>query len=108
MNFKITVLRKMSNPDMAEEYLIHGKRDCVCPHNKAGKVFYTDYDKGMPEGFCPWAWHDIYKYIALLFAGGNMKDSFDYMKDPRIAIACCTDGVRPVVYKIEVIDELPA
>lgn len=101
MKFKITVLKKMSNPDLAEEYLIHGKADCVCTVNKIGREFYTDYDKGMPEGFCPWAWHDIYKYIAILFAGGNMKDSFDYMKDRNIVIASCTDGIRPVVFKIE-------
>jgi len=56
----------------------------------------------MPEGFCPWAWIDIYRSVSALSAGAtytpwNNKDS--------IQILCCTDGVRPVVFAIEAIDE---
>lgn len=101
MNFKITVLRKMSNPDYAEQYCSKGVSDSVCSAFSEGQEFVTTFGKGMPEGFCAWAWDDIYKYIAVFASRGNMGDSFKWMKDNNNVIACCTDGVRPVVFKIE-------
>ena len=54
-----------------------------------------------PENFCDWAWHDIYKIVITLVSKGN----FDiWMKEKGTAISCCTDGIRPVVFKLERID----
>ncbi len=52
-----------------------------------------------PEGFgCEWAWDDIHKIIMILMTKGN----FDtWIKDGNTFIACCTDGIKPVVFKIE-------
>jgi uncharacterized repeat protein (TIGR04076 family) len=93
----------MSNPDYAEQYCREGVFVSVCSAFSEGQEFVTSFDKGKPEGFCAWAWDDIYKYIAVFISGGNMGDSFKWMKDNNSVIACCTDGVRPVVFKIELI-----
>ena len=63
---------------------------------------YISIDGKKPENFCEFAWIDIYKYIFTLLFKGN----FDiWMKDSETVIACCTDGIRPVFYKIERIED---
>jgi uncharacterized repeat protein (TIGR04076 family) len=96
---KITVLRKMSNPDFAEEYCIGGASEQLCPLMNEGQEFMSDGRQ--PEGFCSWAWDDIGKYLAIFDTGANFTDTMKWMKDPNTIIACCTDGIRPVVFKIE-------
>ncbi|RJS89401.1 TIGR04076 family protein [Candidatus Bathyarchaeota archaeon] len=51
----------------------------------------------MPEGFCSWAWDDISKVVNVLRFGGN----FPWFEEEGISINCCTDGLRPVIFKIE-------
>ena len=50
----------------------------------------------MPEGFCCWAWCDIQKYVLTLARGGNFRGA-----KPGAFITCCTDGFRPVLFKVE-------
>ena len=50
----------------------------------------------MPKGFCPWAWADIQRDVAVLALDGN----FPWIKDKGIGITCCTDGFHPVVFKL--------
>ena len=96
---KITVLRRTINEDFAREYSKH-KVD-LCPNNSEGQV-YISVDGAKPEGFCDYAWIDIYKYVFTLLFEGN----FDrWMRDSNSVITCCTDGIRPVFYKIERIEE---
>lgn len=96
---KITVLRRTINRDFALKYT-KGKVD-LCPRNAEDQE-YISTDGAKPENFCDFAWFSIYKYIfTLLFKG-----SFDmWMKDSETVIACCTDGIRPVFYKIERIED---
>lgn len=101
-SFKITVMKKMANQEYAREYCKDGIGVCPCQAFEVGQEFYTDMEK--PEGFCEWAWNDIYKYIAIFRSGGNMGDAFSWMKENNMVIACCTDGIRPVVFKIEKIN----
>jgi uncharacterized repeat protein (TIGR04076 family) len=51
----------------------------------------------MPEGFCNWAWRDVYKDVAVLAYGGN----FYPWVEKGTAITCCTDGIRPVSFIME-------
>jgi len=51
----------------------------------------------MPAGFCTWAWHDIYPAVTSLRFGGN----FPWMKKEGMVISCCSDGARPVFFRIE-------
>lgn len=66
--------------------------------------FISGFEK--PEGFGDWPWNDIYRFAAVLLSGGNFsKDHFEgWMKDDRTMVACCTDAIRPVIFKIERID----
>jgi len=51
----------------------------------------------MPPSFCSWAWADIQRDVAHLAIGGD----FPWIKQRGIMITCCTDGLRPVVFKLE-------
>ena len=69
----------------------------ACGVYEDGQVFYVETDGRMPEGFCPWAWDDIYKVVLTLGFHGN----FQWFDEPGVSVNCCTDGLRPVVFKIE-------
>jgi uncharacterized repeat protein (TIGR04076 family) len=99
---RITVIKKMLDPELAEEYC--GGNVTTCPCFKEGQEFVCGLDN--PPGFCDWAWRDIHPMVAVLLAGGNFsRGLFDgWMKDEKTMIGCCTDGVRPVVFRIETID----
>jgi uncharacterized repeat protein (TIGR04076 family) len=99
---KITVLRRMLNQDLADEYC---KEEAgLCEVFTEGQEFiYDHYGEGnKPENFCEWAWHDIYKTVMTLSFKGNFGT---WMKDEKMIIQCCTDGIRPVVFKVERIDD---
>lgn len=95
--FRITVLKVNGDSELAEEYCLHGAKAAPCTAFEEGQVFITE-NLDQPKDFCTWAWDDIFKYITLLHCGGSMSD---HMKYKDIVIACCTDGIRPVVFKIE-------
>ncbi len=99
---KITVLKKNLNEELAREYCQNEVTSC--PVFDEGQEFMTGFEK--PEGFCDWAWNDIHKFVAVLLAGGNFSEGiFDgWMLDNKVMIACCTDAIRPVTFKIEKID----
>ena len=91
---KITVLRRMSNPDIIKEYATGVEP--LCERFKEGQEFISE-GLGMPEGFCSWAWADIQKDVAILALGGNAP----WLKKEGVLFTCCTDGMRPVVFKVE-------
>ena len=100
---KITVVKKTLNKDLAKRYCL--KKVGPCSTFKVGEVFITGLEK--PKGFCDWAWNDIHNCVEVMVTGGNFsKGVFEgWMKDDRTIIACCTDGIRPVIFKIERIDD---
>jgi uncharacterized repeat protein (TIGR04076 family) len=101
---KITVLRRSLNQDLINEYVEPDRRTTLgpCEVFKEGQEFLTDVFGEIPRGFCPWAWDDIYKALVGFASGGNFGMRYE-RKD--CLIACCTDGTRPVIFKIEKIDE---
>jgi len=99
---KITVLKLM---DMRELY---GNEDLgvtatmgpVCDLFKEGQEFVLDFAKDnpvMPAGFCPGAFMDLYRWIHALRFGAD----FPWVKEKGKVVACCTDGFRPVVFRLE-------
>lgn len=100
---KITVLRKEFYPEYADEYLTEGKSVGVCPLLEVGETFIFEGNAKMPDGFCPWAWMDIYSSVSGLFAGASYKP---WNKKDGQTIVCCTDGIRPVIFNIETVDEI--
>ena len=82
MNYecKITVLETKVFPELQEKYLADPKSG-PCPCFKAGDTFLL---KRTPEQ-----------------DGSIMRK---WTNDDRMMIACCNDGTRPVIFKIERID----
>ena len=90
---KITVLRRSQN----EAYLREYADSCwePCERLAQGQQFVSR-GANMPDGFCSWAWCDIQKYVLTLARGGNFRGVA-----PGIYITCCTDGFRPVFFRLE-------
>ena len=90
---KITVLKRTLHKELLEKYAESIWEPCerLCE----GKEFVSE-DVNIPPGFCSWAWADIQKYVLTLARGGD----FIGVK-PGLFITCCTDGFRPVVFKLE-------
>lgn len=99
---KITVLKKCYYEELAEKYLSDGKEVGQCPILNEGDVFIYEGSAVMPEGFCPWAWIDIYRGINSLSAGATYKP---WNKNNGEQILCCTDGVRPVIFALQAIED---
>ncbi len=101
---KITVIERTFNEKLSEKYVKEGKKKNFGPCDvfKEGQEFITDVYSEIPSGFCPWAWTDLYKSLVGLASGGNYKEWYE---NPNQFIACCTDGIKPVIFKIEKIEE---
>ena len=90
---KITVLRRTQNKDLLEDYA-----ESIwdpCERLSEGQEFISQ-SANMPEEFCSWAWADIQKYVMTLARGGNFRGT-----SPGTFVTCCTDGYRPVFFKVE-------
>jgi uncharacterized repeat protein (TIGR04076 family) len=94
---KITVLRRFRPGEVFKKSPVMGGSVDACDVYRDGQVFYVEEDGDMPEGFCGWAWDDINKAVQTLRFKGN----FDWFDEPGVSVNCCTDGLRPVVFKIE-------
>ena len=57
---------------------------------------------GPKKPFCSEAWDAISRYIYTGLQGGSIMKG--WMSDENAMIACCNDGTRPVIFKIERID----
>lgn len=99
---RITVLKKEFYPALAEKYLTDGKEAGPCPLLEEGDTFVFEGEAAMPKGFCPWAWIDIYRSVSALAAGATYSPWYNR---ERMEIACCTDGIRPVVFLLEAMEE---
>ena len=93
---KITVLRRTLNEDFVRN---HADSTWVpCQRLTDGQEFIS-HGLDMPEGFCSWAWCDVFKCVMTLARGGNFLGV-----PPGVFVTCCTDGYRPVFFKIERIE----
>ena len=95
---KITVLKKLNTKEIFGDSPPLGEALEACGQFNVGQEFIVGEDGRMPEGFCHWAWNDMYKVVTTLRYGG----SFSRMKEKGTSIVrCCTDGLRPVIFKLE-------
>jgi uncharacterized repeat protein (TIGR04076 family) len=88
---KLTVLRRGFEKEYADRF--RNGQGAPCPRFKDGQEFTITSQWALPAGFCEWAWGDIRTYIHDVFAGAS-----------GTTVACCTDGFRPVFFKIERVD----
>jgi len=100
---KIKILKRTINKDLVKEYCQSNVDYCPC--FKEGDTFIAGFDQ--PDNFCGWAWNDIYRFVSVLLSGGNYSSGVfnGWMKKENEMIACCTDAVRPVIFKVELIKE---
>jgi uncharacterized repeat protein (TIGR04076 family) len=92
---KITVIKKFETGKIFEEYAVEEAQP-TCNAVKEGDVFISR-EMGIPEGFCNWAWCDIQRDVVHLALGGD----FPWIKKEGVMISCCTDGLRPVLFRLE-------
>jgi uncharacterized repeat protein (TIGR04076 family) len=93
---KITVLKKLATGEVFQEFA-SGEMTPACDAVQDGREYISKMGMTMPEGFCSWAWADIQRDVAMLSMGGE----FPWIKQKGFMISCCTDGLRPVVFKLE-------
>jgi uncharacterized repeat protein (TIGR04076 family) len=99
---KITVLKKMYNPGLANVYRRSDVHQGACPYYTEGQEFFIEHLGERPSDFfCDWAWNDLYKFILVMMTGGDFSP---WMKDGNKFVACCTDGIKPVIFKLERIE----
>ena len=96
---KITVLKRCLVEDLVNEYAADKSKLVLCAKFKEGQEFMLD-GANIPPNFCSWAFADIQRDIVAMLHGAN----YPWMKQKGTIISCCTDGLRPVFFKIERID----
>ena len=95
-NVRITVKKMLGTKELWGKDAPVSESEDLCPRFKVGDVYVTD-GLQMPKGWpCSWAWHDIFKEIMHLSLGGEF-----FVKSGNMIYTCCTDGMRPVFFKIE-------
>lgn len=131
---KVTVIDKKLYPDLEEKYCMNphsGKCPCYylgdeflfCRNSERDDFWHCgagalvksgtpDEGVDLPPGaehcgapgvpFCSEAWDCISRYIYAALQGGSIMRG--WMKDEKVMIACCNDGTRPVIFKIERVD----
>ncbi|MCR5834115.1 MAG: TIGR04076 family protein [Selenomonadaceae bacterium] len=105
---KMTVIDKKVFGDLQEKYLANPKSG-ACPFYEVGAEYiferYGDEDTFWTQGngaHCSEAWDCFSRYVYTALQGGSIMRH--WTNDEHIMIACCNDGTRPVIFKIERLD----
>ena len=128
---KITVLKRECYQDLQGKYLADPKSG-PCPFFREGQEIIVDSDNyfRMLHGtFCAEAWDCISRYVYSALQGGSIMRGWTndekvmitccndgtrlqggsimrgWTNDEKVMITCCNDGTRPVIFKLERIDE---
>ena len=108
LGYKITVLETKCFPELQKQYLVDPKSG-PCPFFKPGDTFLLkrtpqqdDFYHLMNGKFCGEAWDAVSRYVYTALQGDSIMKG--WTNDDRMMIACCNDGTRPVIFKIERID----
>ena len=107
---RVTVIDKKLYPELQKQYCaVPDSGKCPC-YNVGDEFLFCRNDErddywhcgseGVP--FCSEAWDAISRYIYTALQGGSIMHG--WTKDDRVMIACCNDGTRPVIFRIERID----
>ncbi len=105
---KMTVIDKKVFPDLQAKYLADPKSG-ACPFYEVGAEYlferYGDEDTFWTQGkgaHCSEAWDCFSRYVYAALQGGSIMRG--WTNDEHMMIACCNDGTRPVIFKIERLD----
>jgi len=99
---RITVVKKFSPRDVIGRDFIRptGEPIPICWLDE-GTEFIVEENGRMPDDFCHHAWYALYKNIDVLKYGGG----FPTWTGPNMIYSACPDGIRPVCFKLERIEE---
>lgn len=100
---KITVVRREACSDLIRRYVPHGEDPRLhtpCGRFSDGQTFVVSPCE-MPQGFCSWAWADIQRHAVWVALHGVQPGH----RQPGTAVVCCTDGLYPVFFRLELIDD---
>ena len=106
---KITVIRKECFDNLQEKYLSNPKSG-PCPVFEVGQEFILERNSKRDDFWhmldgtfpCAEAWDCISRYVYTALQGGSIMKG--WTNDEKMMIACCSDGTRPVIFKLERID----
>ncbi len=105
---KVTVIDKKCFPDYQKQYLADPDSG-PCPFYQTGDEFIFERYGGEDTFWltgdgtqCAEAWDCISRYIYTALQGGSIMRG--WTNDEHMMIACCSDGTRPVIFKIERLD----
>lgn len=122
---RLTVLDTKCYPELQRQYCADPEAG-PCPCYNAGDVFEFDSRRddfwnmglgtlvstsadpekvagGPSRPHCSEAWDAFSRYIYAGLQGGSIMKG--WMTEENVMITCCSDGTRPVIFKIERIDE---
>lgn len=95
---RMTVLRRFDQSEVFKKSPVEQTAPFkACEDFRDGQEFIVDEDVAMPKGFCTYAWNTIFGDVKTLAFGGN----FPWYAEKGVSISCCSDGLRPVVFKLE-------
>lgn len=95
---KITVLRTLDPEKLFDPLPVTLKQPLgPCEIFTEGQEIFVDETLKMPEGFCETAWRNFNHNIRVLGYDGELP----FFMETNLAINSCTDGMRPVIFKIE-------
>jgi uncharacterized repeat protein (TIGR04076 family) len=94
---KITVLKRFHPSEVFEVNPITSKTPFgKCDLLEDGQEFIVE-NMSIPKNFCNTAWLSIYSNVRLLSFGFDLP----WFEEKGVAVNSCTDGFRPVVFKLE-------
>lgn len=123
---KLTVIDKKLYPELQAEYCADPDSGACTCYNVGDEFIFERYGtaddfwhmglntlkqtvnttEGIAGGtafpHCSEAWDAISRYIYTGLQGGSIMRG--WMNDEKVMIACCSDGTRPVIFKIERMD----
>jgi len=97
---KLTVVKGLTAKDVFGENIpeYFGKNLGPCSRHKVGQEFILD-GHNCPEGLCNWAYADFQKALVRYYLLAN--DSKGTRARMRAQYLACTDGMHPVVFRLE-------
>jgi uncharacterized repeat protein (TIGR04076 family) len=101
---RITVLKRTFQHDLVDAYVQDKEfrqQFGKCSVFEEGQTFVSEDWPSKPEGFCERAWPNIHHEVAMVMYGS----SIPWIEEPGYTITCCNDGLRPVIFLIERVED---
>ena len=100
---KITVIKKFSPEEVFSHEMRYPDGNLIPPcivFEEGQEIIVENILGPKPEEFCGWGWNDLWKDLSVIASGGN----YEHV-GTNVMYTSCRDGKRPVVFKLERIEE---